>query len=58
METSDAAVSRDILILFPNRLAQLFQFNITGLLGKLRRMNQIFAQRVQGLEQRRCKTTR
>ena len=56
-ETGDAAVGRNVLVLFSNRFAQFFQLNVTGLLGEFSWMNKILTQRVQGLEQRRGKTT-
>ena len=57
VKTSDSAVGGNVLVLFAYWFAQFFQFDTTGLLGKLGRMNKIFVQHVQGLEQCCCEAT-
>jgi hypothetical protein len=46
------------LVLFTYWFVQLFDLDTTGLFGQLRRVHQIFAQCVQGFEQRCCETPR
>ena len=51
LETSQAAICGNVLILFADRLAETFDFNLAGLLGQPLRMNDVLPMGMQGLEQ-------